>query len=105
MDKRTIIFKKAKGRCSHCGKEIKKGTFTIDHFIPKSYFGTYCIQNLFPLCRKCNEDRGNQIVNAKEFYLYAEPSFIYEAEQYFLNWKQNYTNCYFSFSDEEKSVI
>ena len=70
MDKRTIIFKKARGKCSHCGKEIKKGTFTIDHFIPKSYFGTYCIQNLFPLCRKCNEDRGNKIVNAKDFYSY-----------------------------------
>ena len=94
MNKRNTIYKKAYGKCAHCGKTIKKGTFTIDHFVPKSLFGTLCIENLFPLCRECNETRGNDIVDAKEFYPFADDYYIYQANNYLNDWKNKNSNSY-----------
>lgn len=94
MNKKNKIFKKANGRCAHCGKIIKKGTFTIDHFVPKSFLGTLNIENLFPLCRECNEDRGNEFVDAKEFYSFADDFYIKQANNYLKNWKKNNSNSY-----------
>ena len=57
--------------CSHCGKVVyDEKKRTVDHFVPKSYNGTIDKRNLFPVCKDCNQTRGNRIVGM-EFYPYA----------------------------------
>lgn len=34
---------------------------TVDHILPKSLGGTNDIENLQPMCRKCNDRKGNTI--------------------------------------------
>lgn len=58
--------------CSHCG-EIFDGVnviWTYDHYLPASLNGMTNADNLFPLCKKCNGERANEIVNGLEYYKY-----------------------------------
>lgn len=47
---------------------------------------------MFSLCRQCNEKRGNELVDVRTFYTFADSYFIDEVEKYYLIWKQNNTN-------------
>lgn len=40
----------------------KKILMTVDHIIPKSYGGKNDLNNLQPLCEKCNSKKGNQLL-------------------------------------------
>lgn len=58
------IAKKTDGVCSHCGKKIEVGgQFTVDHVIPISQGGTNDYDNLTPLCRDCNQEKGDKMVS------------------------------------------
>ena len=45
------------GICPRCGKQTDK--FTVDHIIPLSRGGTNTIDNLVPLCLRCNIQKSN----------------------------------------------
>jgi len=45
-------------RCQICGKELTRETATVDHIVPCKYGGTNEIDNLQPLCMKCNCKKG-----------------------------------------------
>lgn len=67
---RKILFIKCNGICPQCGRKMQiqnknllETYMTIDHIIPKSKNGTNNIENLRPMCRKCNMDRGNADVD------------------------------------------
>jgi 5-methylcytosine-specific restriction endonuclease McrA len=45
-------------RCQICGKELTRETATVDHIVPCKYGGTNEIDNLQPLCMKCNVKKG-----------------------------------------------
>ena len=80
--KRESIWKEAKGICAHCGRKVySERNKTLDHFIPKSCFGTYDYRNLFALCRRCNEERGNKLVGL-DYYQYASEHKKMLAQQY-----------------------
>lgn len=58
--------------CSHCGK-IFDGVnviWTYDHYLPASLNGMTNADNLFPLCKSCNSERGDVLVNGLEYYKY-----------------------------------
>ena len=79
---RRIIWKKAKGRCAHCGRYTSSKYQTVDHYVPQSKGGTWDQRNLLPACVSCNKTRGNRDVNPKEYYKYAEKWAIEEAVKY-----------------------
>jgi hypothetical protein len=65
---RRLVWQKAfgeenaKGICyvSWCNKEIDVWDFDVGHNIPESKGGSSAIDNLFPICRTCNQGMGNR---------------------------------------------
>ena len=63
------VYDKTGGCCRYCGKQLaiknygargEHGAWVIDHSIPKSKGGTDHMNNLFPACCDCNEEKGDQ---------------------------------------------
>ncbi|MEM4729066.1 MAG: HNH endonuclease signature motif containing protein [Thermoplasmata archaeon] len=61
------IYDKTEGHCRYCGKRLSinnygmrdaTGGWVIDHSIPLSRGGTDHMNNLFPACYDCNEEKG-----------------------------------------------
>jgi len=75
--RREQLFDKCKGRCCHCGCELVLGdNFSIEHIIPLSKGGTNDYENTVALCKACNKEKGDDVVDV-EFYSYA-PKLIKE---------------------------
>ena len=90
MDKvgrRKAIWKKTNGVCAHCGKRTGATKQTIDHFIPKSWGGTYDRRNLLPLCQSCNWERKNEFVNPWKYYTFAPKQEILKCLSYRREWE------------------
>lgn len=68
--KRQKILNKSGGICAHCGVELTLKTFTVDHYIPRSKCGQSTMDNLIPLCEKCNLDKDNKILEPLVAYPY-----------------------------------
>ena len=85
MTKQKRILGKSACKCAHCGKVLNKSTVTMDHFIPQSMGGTWDERNLFPLCGKCNHDRGDKLIDPNVFYKFADRISIWQAEEYSLS--------------------
>ena len=73
-NKRKILYKQCGGICPQCGRKMSLNNprainsyMTVDHIVPQNYGGTSNIENLRPLCRKCNMGRGSDVsgVSAK----------------------------------------
>lgn len=91
--RRRIVWNKTNGICAHCGKKkYGKEQQTIDHYVPKSYGGTYNLMNLMPLCKECNRTRGNKEINPFAFYKFAPKDVVYECikyeRKYFSHWEE-----------------
>lgn len=58
--------------CAHCGRVFdgKNVIYTYDHYLPNSLNGMTNADNLFPVCENCNKERGDKIVDGREFYKY-----------------------------------
>ncbi len=97
MDKvgrRKAVWKKTNGVCAHCGKAVSSQKQTIDHFIPKSWGGSYDMRNLVPLCQDCNWERKADEVNPAKFYKYAPQNVIHMCLSYKRQWEQNSCSMY-----------
>lgn len=68
--KRQKILNKSGGICAHCGVELTLKTFTVDHYIPRSKGGQSTMDNLIPLCSKCNSDKDSKILEPLIAYPY-----------------------------------
>ena len=53
------LFEKQGGRCNGCKLEFEFADFDVDHVIPRAAGGTYYIDNLQLLCRRCNQLKGD----------------------------------------------
>lgn len=60
LDKR-YIYLRDKQRCFYCGKPLKPGQMTLDHYQPRSKSGTDDYFNLVSSCRLCNKYKKNNI--------------------------------------------
>jgi hypothetical protein len=58
---RKYIFLRQKGQCFFCGKPLKMGTLSIDHYLPRDAGGTDEVFNLVACCKSCNADKLNTI--------------------------------------------
>ncbi len=85
--KREAVYRKYKGHCAYCGREIAYKDMQVDHFQPLRAWGiedagTDDLDNLMPACRMCNHykransletfralHRRNSAKAARELYL------------------------------------
>lgn len=72
---KELIIKKSDGVCCHCGKNLVKGDFTVEHVIPLSKGGNNDISNLVGLCKGCNELKGNYVYNPLTYYPYLKDKY------------------------------
>lgn len=77
-DIRDIVYARGNGRCFYCGKKLKKEEMSIEHIIPLQEHGSNDIKNLFCSCRKCNQEKGNNILLK---HIIAMENFIYEQNE------------------------
>jgi len=65
----TRIYKRTSGYCHLChgklalknyGQTDKRGAWQVEHSVPRSKGGTDHINNLFPACVDCNQDKSNR---------------------------------------------
>ena len=77
-DIRDIVYARANGRCFYCGKKLKKEEMSIEHIIPLQEHGSNDIKNLFCSCRKCNQEKGNNILMK---HIIAMENFIHEQNE------------------------
>ncbi|MGM0396417.1 MAG: HNH endonuclease [Bacillota bacterium] len=60
LDKRYVYLRDNQ-RCYYCGKPLKPGQMTMDHYQPRSEGGTDDYFNLVSSCRLCNKYKKNII--------------------------------------------
>ena len=56
------ILEKYNFRCVFCGVHDSISKMTVDHITPLSKGGTNYIENIQPLCFKCNRKKGNRVI-------------------------------------------
>jgi 5-methylcytosine-specific restriction endonuclease McrA len=61
-EQRLTIFRKYKGKCQNCGKEIRWEEFHADHIVPFSKGGKTTVANGQLLCTKCNLAKATTLV-------------------------------------------
>lgn len=56
-------------KCAYCGEDKK---LTIEHFVPVSKLGELSVENILPVCSRCNSSKGGRVFSAwfkkQEFY-------------------------------------
>ena len=67
---KQVLIQKTGSACARCGKRILLKDVTIDHVVPKYRGGGDDERNLVPLCKRCNKQKGSQLVDSKAFYPY-----------------------------------
>lgn len=50
-------------RCLACGRAEPEISLTVDHIIPVSRGGTHCIENIQPLCLRCNQSKSSRRID------------------------------------------
>ncbi|HZH93135.1 MAG TPA: HNH endonuclease [Tissierellaceae bacterium] len=65
LDKKYIYIRDGQ-KCFYCGKALKPGQMTLDHYQPRSKGGTDDYFNLVSCCRLCNKYKKNKIPVDKE---------------------------------------
>jgi len=81
QDYRRKIFEAWQKRCVYCGKEAT----TLDHLIPRtSPESSEGINNLIPACLRCNQNKGDQVM--EEWYR-SHPEFQSDRLFWILEWQ------------------
>lgn len=52
--------------CPLCGCRLKPSNRTKDHFVPKVRGGSGAPQNVWVMCKRCNNKKGSRLPNAAE---------------------------------------
>ena len=61
------------GACQYCEKSVKLSDATVDHVIPKSRGGQNVWENIVLACAKCNQKKGNRLLENTSFKLLRNP--------------------------------
>ncbi len=54
------IFRRDRGLCGYCGRQVPFAEATLDHVIPQSQGGFDTWENLVNACRRCNQKKANR---------------------------------------------
>ena len=66
--KRFRILKRDGFKCVYCGKKPGRSYLVIDHVIPRSKGGSSEDDNLVSCCQKCNQGKGNALLQEKDYW-------------------------------------
>ncbi len=55
-----ILHEEEGGVCGGCGATFPARNMELDHIVPKSSGGSYCIDNRQVLCGACNREKGKK---------------------------------------------
>lgn len=86
---RGEILSKTGSKCASCGADITLADMTIDHYIPSSKGGYTRDTNLYPLCKECNHNKGNDIFEPDKVYRNLPDNYIYFLDKEYTEWLQN----------------
>jgi len=90
-DKEFVLIK-SNGRCCHCGKKLSiDDDFTFEHVIPLSKGGSNRHENIVALCKSCNYDKADCIVDPDRFYKYLSNEYLKEVEQLYRDYCDTYS--------------
>jgi 5-methylcytosine-specific restriction endonuclease McrA len=70
---RRNVFLRDGYRCQYCGREGTADSLTIDHVVPFSRGGRDLWTNVVTACRRCNNMKGNQLLQESGLRLDHEP--------------------------------
>jgi 5-methylcytosine-specific restriction endonuclease McrA len=62
LEQWEMICNSYQNKCVQCEVELPANKLTIDHIIPHSLGGTHEINNLQPMCMRCNVLKGNRYI-------------------------------------------
>ena len=60
IDKKYIYMRDDQA-CFFCGKKLKLGNVSMDHYYPRSSGGTYDVFNLVACCKNCNRLKKSRV--------------------------------------------
>lgn len=60
---RERMLKHYRGKCQYC---LDAPADTLDHIVPISKGGEEDLQNVIPMCRKCNEEKGDELLSPEK---------------------------------------
>ncbi len=69
----TSLFRRDQRLCLYCGKYFEERELTRDHVIPMSRGGEDIWTNVVSACRRCNQFKGNKLLNETDMELVALP--------------------------------
>ena len=72
VTKKNVWLRDA-GCCQYCKKEIRLSEATVDHVLPKSKGGQNNWENVALACAKCNQKKGNRLLENTSFKLLKRP--------------------------------
>lgn len=73
------ILSKSDSKCCHCGCLLKVGfNFSRDHYIPLNKGGTNELENLYGLCKECNQKKTDYIMHPYDYYNYLKEDYMEE---------------------------
>ena len=67
------LFARDQHLCLYCGKQFLEGELTRDHIVPRSRGGRDVWENVVSACRRCNQHKGNYLLEETAMELIAMP--------------------------------
>lgn len=82
INEKLEVLLKSHSRCAHCGRPVHIGSnFSIEHVIPLSKGGTNELSNLVALCKECNKEKSDLVVDPKVYYPYLDSRILSDLQQ------------------------
>ena len=66
-DYRDILFQEFENKCFYCGKEVRKDSVHVDHFVPWSFIKDDQLWNFVLACPSCNTSKSDKL--AQDMFL------------------------------------
>lgn len=74
MDQFYEICADHEDHCLMCLRQFERSTLTIDHVVPISCGGAHDVDNIQPLCSRCNKQKGTLAVDFRPTFWWRGPS-------------------------------
>ena len=105
-EEKAELLKKTDGKCAHCGVGLTPVTCTVDHAIPLGKGGNNHEFNLVPLCRDCNEDKNDIVMEPATYFKYLNESALSSLTSLYDLYCENITWLYTkNYTREDKTLM